>query len=100
LRAMSNEDERRSVTRKAAAVGLVVVALFEIGLLTWNLASRGYRNGMLEAWDLLELGLFSCVIIAQAGVVWIVVGRDPPPIPHGARSSACWSRSQSFSPRS
>jgi len=74
---MSNEDERRAMSRKAAAVGLVAVALFEIGLLTWNLASRAYRNGMLEAWDLLELGLLSCVIIAQAGVVWIVVGRDP-----------------------
>ncbi len=31
---MSTEDERRSVTRKAAGVGLVPTALFEIGLLT------------------------------------------------------------------
>ena len=73
---VSVEDERRAVTRKAAGGGLVVIALLEIGALVWSLASISCRNGILRLRDLAFLVLMSCAVIAQAALVWVVVGRD------------------------
>jgi hypothetical protein len=72
---MSVEDERRAVTRKAAGGGLITIASLEVGALLWSLASIGCRNGILRVRDLVIYAVMSCAVIAQAAVVWVVVGR-------------------------
>jgi hypothetical protein len=72
---MSVEDERRAVTRKAAVGGLITISSLEVGALLWSLASIGCRNGILRVRDLVIYAVMSCAVIAQAAVVWVVVGR-------------------------
>jgi hypothetical protein len=73
---VSVEDERRALMRKAAGAGLIAIASLEIGVLVWSLATISCRNGILRTRDLVFLVLMSCAVIAQAALVWVVVGRD------------------------
>jgi hypothetical protein len=74
---VNTEHDRKSVTRRIAAGALVAVTLFEIGTLVWFGVAAGTREGFLRTSYLLFLVLSSCAILAQAGAVWVVVGRDP-----------------------
>jgi hypothetical protein len=62
---------------KAAAGALIAIAALELGALVWAAASHGHEQGLLDTGYLVFIAVPSCAIIAQAGVVWLIVGRNP-----------------------